>query len=36
MPRMSQVIHQYGRPMKARLNNGDVVEREERIYVPTY
>lgn len=30
------VIHQYGRPMKARLHNGDVAERKDAIYVPSY
>ena len=35
MPRIKQVIHQYGRPAKATMSNGDVIEREERIYVPS-
>jgi hypothetical protein len=36
MPRVSQVIHQYGRPVKARLLDGSIVEREDKIYVPSY
>ena len=36
MPRVSQVIHQYGRPTKAKLLNGDMVERQEKIYIPSY
>ena len=33
---MPEVIHQYGRPYKAVLQNGDVVERQDTIYVPSY
>ena len=36
MPKAPVIIHQYGRPEKARLPNGDVVERQEFIYVPSY
>lgn len=36
MPRVSQVIHQYGRPMKANLPDGTFVERQDSIYVPSY
>src|SRR3972149_7656840 len=36
MPKAPVVIHQYGAPMKARLSNGDLVERQDSIYVPTY
>lgn len=36
MPRAPVVIKQYGEPVKARLPNGDVVERKERIVVPSH
>ena len=35
MPKAPVVIHQYGRPMEARLQNGVLVHREDNIYVPT-
>ena len=36
MPKAPVVIHQYGRQKRARMPNGDVVEREDRIYVRSY
>lgn len=33
---MAEVIHQYGRAMKAKLPNGIIVNREDFIYVPSY
>lgn len=36
MSRAPKVIHQYGRPMKARTLNGDIIERQDKIYVPSY
>lgn len=36
MPKAPVVIHNYGRPMKARLHNGDLVERQDRIVVPSH
>lgn len=36
MAKAPTVIHQLGRPVRARLSNGDVIEREDAIYVPTY
>ena len=31
MPKAPIVIHQYGRPVRARLPNGDVVERQDMV-----
>ena len=36
MPKAPVVIHQFGRPVKAKLLNGDIVERQEAIYVPSH
>lgn len=36
MSKAPVVIHQFGRPMKAKLPNGDIVERQDAIYVPSY
>ena len=36
MPKAPVVIHQYGRPVRAKLPNGTVVERQDAIYVSSY
>lgn len=36
MSKAPTVIHQYGRPVKAKLPNGDIIERQDKIYVPSY
>lgn len=36
MPKAPTVIHQLGRPEKAKLYNGDIVERQDAIFVPSY
>jgi len=36
MSKSPTVIHQYGRPHRAKLLNGDIVERRDEIYVPSH
>lgn len=36
MPRAPKVIHQYGRPYKAKTLSGKWVERQDQIYVPSH
>ena len=36
MSRAPKVIHNYGRPVRAKLLNGDIIERQDHIYVPSY
>jgi hypothetical protein len=36
MTRVSQVIHQYGRPVNAKTLEGTWVERPEKIYIQSY
>jgi len=36
MPKAPVVIHQHGRPMKAKDVDGRTIEREDRIYLPLY
>jgi hypothetical protein len=36
MPRTLTIIHQYGRPKIAKDINGDIIHRQDSIYVPSY